>query len=78
MYMTRREFEKLLGTNVKIKLFDESEWSGELHKTGEEIFKDNFSLYVGHKNFYFLTDEVNKNIITPLFRVSYIKKVKQI
>ena len=38
--MKRSELEKYLGKRVTVTLFDGDVISGELHKTGEEAFKN--------------------------------------
>lgn len=68
--MKRSELEKYLGKNVRITLFDNEVIEGELHKTGEEMFKNDPNLYIPRK-FYFVT---NTNLI---FRSSHVKKLKE-
>lgn len=72
--MTRIELEKHLGEYVKIILFDGDIILGYLHKTGEEMFKDEPNLYIP-KNLYFVTLNKESNItFSYLFKVSHIKK----
>lgn len=71
--MKRSELEKYLGKEVKITLFDNRIVKGELHKTGEEMFKNNLSLYLP-RNLYFV---INTEI-SFLFRSSHVKKLKEI
>lgn len=73
--MKRTELEKYLGEYVLLKLFDNSDCYGELHKTGEEIFKDNPNLYIPH-NYYFLTTNDSKECINCLFRCSHVKSLQ--
>lgn len=72
--MTRKELEQYLGKTVKIKLFDDDVIVGELHKTGEEQFKNNPSLYFAWKYYVLL----NQNSNSCLFRVSHVKKLEVI
>lgn len=68
--MKREELEKYIGKQVKITLFDNETITGELHKTGEEQFKNDANLYIP-KNYYF--------VIYPhscLFRCSHVKKIQ--
>ena len=53
--MKRSDLEQYLGKVVTIKLFDNEVITGELHKTGEEKFKNNPNLYIPQKC-YFLID----------------------
>lgn len=71
----RSELEKYLGKKVEITLFDDEIYKGILHKTGEEMFKNNYNLYLP-KKLYFLIDEhgVCKKI---LFRCSHVKKLRE-
>ncbi len=72
--MTREALEKCLGQKVEIKIFDKTIFKGILHKTGEEMFKDNANLYIP-RNYYFCTDN-NGECISCLFRVSHIRNLK--
>lgn len=69
--MKRSDLEMYLGKNVKITLFDDTIVNGELHKTGEEMFKNNPNLYLP-RNRYF--------VINPfchlIFRCSHVKKLE--
>lgn len=68
--MKRTELEKYLNSNVEITLFDGDVIQGELHKTREEMFKNDANLYIPN-NYYFL--------IKPqscVFRCSHVKKVE--
>lgn len=69
--MKRSDLEQYLGKVVTIKLFDNEVITGELHKTGEEKFKNNPNLYLP-QNYYFL---INPQSI--LFRSSHVKKLKE-
>ena len=66
-----------LGKKVKIKLFDGDVIEGELHKTDEEIFKNNLNIYLAGKNKYIL---IKKSDITNhhscIFRASHIRKLE--
>ena len=70
--MTREALEKYLGQKVEIKIFDNTICRGILHKTGEEMFKNNANLYIP-RNYYFCTNN-NSECVSYLFRVSHIKK----
>lgn len=67
--MKRDKVEEFLGKQVKVTLFDGSNVIGELHKTKEEIFKNDPNLYLP-SNYYFLI-----NPQSCLFRSSHIKKM---
>lgn len=69
-YLKKEKFEEFLGEKVKIKLFDGDILIGELHKTGEEQFKNDPNLYIPKKR-YFVTP--NSNII---FRCSHVVKIE--
>ena len=73
MIMIRTEFEKYLGQNVEIDIFDGTIIQGILHKTGEEIFKNNANLYIP-RNYYFCVDDDGEPV-SYLFRVSHVKKI---
>lgn len=69
--MKRSDLEQHLGKTVEITLFDNEVITGELHKTGEEIFRNNPNLYIPRK-WYFLI-----NPQSCLFRSSHVKKLKE-
>lgn len=69
--MKRSDLEKYLGKKVTITLFDNDVITGELHKTGEEQFKNDANLYLLQKR-YFLTSPQS-----CLFRSSHVKKLKE-
>lgn len=72
--MTRTEFEKYLGKDVTITLYDGAIYAGILHQTGEKAFADNPNLSVP-LNFYFCIDENNEVVKNTVFRVSHIRKI---
>ena len=72
--MTRTEFEKYLGKDVTITLYDGAIYAGILHQTGEKAFADNPNLSVP-LNFYFCIDENNEVFKNTVFRVSHIQKI---
>lgn len=69
--MKRSDLEQHLGKTVTITLFDNDVITGELHKTGEETFRNNANLYIPRK-WYFLI-----NPQSCLFRSSHVKKLKE-
>lgn len=71
--MTREALEKYLGQKVEIEIFDKTICKGILHKTSEEMFKNNANLYTP-RNYYFCTNN-NGECVSCLFRVSHIKKI---
>lgn len=71
--MKRQTLELYLGESVTISLYDGDKYSGILHKTGEESYKNNLNLYLP-KNYYFV---VNK-AISPIFRCSHVYKLTSI
>lgn len=74
-FPNRQQFESLLGKKVKIKLCNKSVLTGELHKTGEEQFKNNSDLYY-KPNYYFLLDENGELVDRTVFRVASVRKVE--
>lgn len=72
--MTRTEFEKYLGKDVTITLYDGAIYAGILHQTGEKAFADNPNLSVP-LNFHFCIDENNEVVKNTVFRVSHIQKI---
>lgn len=72
--LTRTEFEKYLGKDVTITLYDGAIYAGILHQTGEKAFADNPNLSVP-LNFYFCIDENNEVVKNTVFRVSHIQKI---
>lgn len=68
--MKKEKVEELLGRQVMVTLFDNSVYIGELHKAGEELFKNDPNLYIPG-NYYFLI-----NPQSVLFRSSHIKKIR--
>lgn len=75
--MNRQYIEVFLDKLVEIKLFDGKIIRGYLHKTGEEIFKNDPNLYIPRK-YYVLLDGYNNDIYNLVFRSSHIKKIKNI
>ena len=72
--MIKTEFEeKYLGQNVEIVIFDGSIYRGILHKTGEEMFKNDASFYIP-RNYYFCTNNIGE-CVSCLFRFSHVKKI---
>lgn len=69
--MKRSELEKYLGKVVTIKLFDNDVITGELHKTGEEIFRNNPNLYIPQKCYFLINPQ------SCLFKCSHVKKLKE-
>ena len=67
--MKKSELEKYLNKKVKIELFCGTIIEGELHKTGEEQFRNNIDLYY-RPNYYFCIDPQSY-----LFRSSHVKKL---
>lgn len=70
--MTRAKLEKYIGKRVEAALFDGDVVKGILHRTGEEIFKNDLNLYIP-KNYYVCTNDTN--YCSCLFRVSHIKRI---
>lgn len=67
--MKREKVDLLIGRQVFVILFDGTELVGELHKTGEDIFKNDLNLYIP-RNYYTLI-----NPQSCIFRSSHIKKM---
>ncbi len=68
--MKRSDLEKYLGQKVKITLFDGDVIHGELHKTGEEQFKNDPNLYLPHNKYFLINPQ------SCVFRCSHIKRLK--
>lgn len=68
--MKKSDLDSFIGKKVTITLFDDDVISGELHKTGEEIFKNDLELYLP-QNYYVLI-----NPLSCIFRCSHIKKME--
>ena len=78
MTISKNELEKYLGKIVEITIIDGDKYTGELHKTGEEQFKCDPSLYIP-KNYYFVTDPSMPIFCcckSCLFRCSHVRKIK--
>ena len=73
MKINKQVVDSYLGKRVKIKLFNDVICEGELHKTGEELFKGNNNLYIP-KNYYCTINPHNNWI----FRSSHIKKIEEV
>ena len=69
--MKRSDLEQYLGKTVTITLFDNEVITGELHKTGEEIFRNNANLYIPRKLYFLINPQ------SCLFRCSHVKKLKE-
>ncbi len=70
--MKREDLEKYIGQNVQLTLFDNTMIEGELHKTGEEQFKNDPNLYIP-QNLYFCNHPQS-----CLFRCSHVIKLIRI
>lgn len=69
--MKRSDLEQHLGKVVTITLFDNDVITGELHKTGEEQFKNAPNLYTPRKLYFLINPQ------SCLFRCSHVKKLKE-
>ncbi len=69
--MKRSDLEQYLGKVVTIKLFDNDVITGELHKTGEEQFRNDPNLYIPQKCYFLI------NPRSCLFKCSHVKKLKE-
>lgn len=69
--MKRSDLEQYLGKVVIIKLFDNEIITGELHKTGEERFKNDPNLYIPQKCYFLINPQ------SCLFKCSHVKKLKE-
>lgn len=74
--MKKSEFEKYLGKNVIITLFDNDVIEGVLHKTEEKIFDNEPNLHFRPNYYVLLNNKTGKN--TCLFRSSHVKKLTEI
>lgn len=75
--MKHSELEKFLGKTVEITIFDGDTYSGILHKTGEEQFKNNCNLYLP-KKYYFVVDDCGILCGNCIFRCSHVGKLRLI
>ena len=69
--MKRGNLEQHLGKVVTITLFDNDVITGELHKTGEEKFRNNPNLYLPQKCYFLINPQ------SCLFKCSHVKKLKE-
>ena len=69
--MKRSDLEQHLGKVVTITLFDNDVIVGELHKTGEEQFKNNPNLYIPQKCYFLINPQ------SCLFKSSHVKKLTE-
>lgn len=69
--MKRSDLEQYLGKTVTITLFDNEVITGELHKSGEEMFRNNPNLYIPQKWYLLINPQ------SCLFRSSHVKKLKE-
>ena len=73
--MKRDKLEQYLDKRVVITLFDGSEFKGILRKTHQAYNKKDINLFIPDK-YYYLSDSNPLNVISYLFRCSYVKKIK--
>lgn len=76
--MKRSELEKYLGKTVKITLYDGVTISGELHKTGEERFKNDLSLYLKQNLYFLMPVDSRQSGLSSLFRCTYVKRLEEV
>lgn len=69
--MKKCDLDKFIGKKVSITLFDNDVITGELHKSGEDMFIHDENLYIP-KNYYFCI-----NPQSCLFKCSHVKKIKE-
>lgn len=67
---TRKLLDSLVGKEVCVKLFDNDEFVGILHKTNDATDQN---LYL-KPNYYYAVDDIG-NVIRCLFRASHVKKI---
>lgn len=81
MKINREIVESYLGQKVEVKLFNGDIFIGELHKTGEEVYKNNPNLYIPRK-YYFVENKLLKDNFgyshSCLFRSSHIRKISKV
>lgn len=70
--MKREDLEKYIGQKVRVILFDNEIIEGELHKTGEERFKNNPNLYIPQKLYFCINPQ------SCLFRCSHVIRIVRI
>ncbi len=69
--MKRSDLERYLGKVVTIMLFNNEVITGELHKTGEEMFRNDPNLYIPQKCYFLINPQ------SCLFKCSHVKKLKK-
>ena len=74
--MKKSEFEKHLGKNVIITLFDNDVIEGVLHKTEEKIFDNEPNFHFSPNRYVLLNNKTGKS--SCLFRSSHVKKLTEI
>lgn len=74
--MKKSEFEKHLGKNVIITLFDNDVIEGILHKTEEKIFDNEPNIHLKPKCYVLLNQNTGEN--SCIFRSSHVKKLTEI
>lgn len=74
--MKKSEFEKYLGKNVIITLFDNDVIEGVLHKTEEKIFDNEPNFHLSPNYYVLLNYKTGKS--SCLFRSSHVKKLTEI
>lgn len=67
---TRKLLDSLVGKEVCVRLIDNDEFVGILHKTGNETDPNLYLM----KNYYYVVDDIG-DVIRCLFRASHVKKI---
>lgn len=69
--MKRSELEKYLGKTVKVTLFNGDAYTGELHKTGGEQFRNYSNLYLPYEYYFLINCFKHKkiNLIIYLMKI---------
>lgn len=76
-HMKRSDLEQYLNQYITVTLFNDTTYSGYLHKTREEAFRNDPNLY-WKPNYYFFTETPDSLICTsPLFRCSHVKRLRK-
>lgn len=75
--MKRSDLEQYLHQHITVTLFNDTTYSGYLHKTREESFRNDPNLY-WKPNYYFFTETPDSLTCTSsLFRCSHVKRLRK-
>lgn len=78
--MKRSELEKYLGKTVKVTLFNGDAYTGELHKTGGEQFRNYSNLYLSYEYYFLINTDLPLTICCQscMFKSSHVIKIEEV